>query len=236
MNIIEFAENDLLLIQDIVYTLWRHPRLVPLLHTPDLVLQKLRTGADLMTPGLARGPPFPSKAGKSSIVAIASIEKPSVPRVVGECDIDVASLRQVQGAKGRAVRGHHWEGDEIWAWSQGGKPGVEAPDAIDGWDLEAESEELNEGIDDLSLGDQDDDGGVLLNSQADEAPKVTTQNEFLEGEDAEEFKAPEKEMTTKGGAALRCLASEAYSRTYNRDRRSVLGCLLIWLPTSTRKP
>lgn len=236
MNIMEFAGNDLLLIIEIVYTLWRHPRLVPLLHTPGLVLQKLRTGADLMTPGLARGPPFPSKARKGSIVAIASIEKPSVPRVVGECDIDVASLRQVQGAKGRAVRGHHWEGDEIWAWSQGGKPGGEAPDTIDGWDLDTESEELNEGIDDLSMGDQDDNGGVLLDSQADEAPKGTSQNEFLEGEDAEELKTPVKEMTTKGGAALRYLASEAYSRICSRDRRSFLGCLLIWLPTATRKP
>lgn len=221
-----------LLIPETVYTLWRHPGLVPLLHTPELVLQKLRTGADLMTPGLARGPPFPSKARKNSIVAIASIEKPSVPRVVGECDIDVASLRQVQGAKGRAVRGHHWEGDEIWAWSQGGKPGGEAPHTIDGWDLEAESEELNERVNDLSMGEQDDDGGVLLDPQADLAPKGTSRNEFLEGEDAEEAKAPEKEMTTKGAENLRCLASEAYSRKY-RDRRSVLGCLLIWLPTST---
>lgn len=235
MNISGLAVNNLLLILEIVYTLWRHPRLVPLLHTPDLVLQKLRTGADLMTPGLARGPPFPSKARENSIVAIASIEKPSVPRVVGECDINVASLRQVQGAKGRAVRGHHWEGDEIWAWSQGGKPGGEAPDMIDGWDLELESKELNEGNDNISIGDQDDDGGVLLDSQADEAPKDTSRNEHLEGEDAEEFKAPEKEMTTKGGAASRCLTSEAYSRMY-RDRRSVLGCLLIWLPTSTHKP
>lgn len=234
MNISGLAGINLLLILGIVYTLWRHPRLVPLLHTPDLVLQKLRTGADLMTPGLARGPPFPSKARKNSIVAIASIEKPSVPRVVGECDINVASLRQVQGAKGRAVRGHHWEGDEIWAWSQGGKPGGEAPDMIDGWDLELESKELNEGIDNISIGDQDDDGGVLLDSQADEAPKDPSRDKLLEGEDADEFKAPEKEMTTKGGAALRCLTSEAYSRMY-RDRRSVLGCLLIWLPTSTHK-
>lgn len=226
--------SNLLLIWEIVYTLWKHPRLIPLLHTPDLVLQKLRTGADLMTPGLARGPPFPSKARKNSIVAIASIEKPSVPRVVGECDINVSSLRQVQGAKGRAVRGHHWEGDEIWAWSQGGKPGGEAPDTIDGWDLEAESQELNEVIDDLSIGDQDDEGGVLLDSQVNEPPKGTSRNEFLDGgaASAEELKeAPEKEMTAKGVATLRCLASEAYSRIY-RDRRSVLGCLLVWLPTS----
>ncbi|EDN03837.1 hypothetical protein I7I51_05286 [Histoplasma capsulatum] len=45
-----------------VYTLWRHPRLVPLLHTPNLVMDKLYGGADLMTPGLANGPPFPARA------------------------------------------------------------------------------------------------------------------------------------------------------------------------------
>lgn len=28
-----------------VYTLWKHPRIVPLLHTPDVVLQKLRGGS-----------------------------------------------------------------------------------------------------------------------------------------------------------------------------------------------
>lgn len=188
-------------IELLVYTLWRHPQLVPLLHTQDFVLQKLRTGADLMTPGLANGPPFPAKATKNAIVAIASIEKPSVPRVVGECDIDVASLGQVQGAKGHAVRGHHWDGDEIWAWSQGGNPGVSPPDEIEGWDLDGNVGKLSKEVDDLLLDDQEDDGGVLLDSTANERLKMNVPNKYVEGEDAlpyEEVATEEKEMTTKG--------------------------------------
>lgn len=48
----------------IVYTLWHNPGIVPLLFTPSFVVEKLQGGADLMTPGLQRGPPFPKMATK----------------------------------------------------------------------------------------------------------------------------------------------------------------------------
>ena len=101
----------------LVYTLWKHPRLVPLLHTVGFVVDKLCNGSPLMTPGLAGGPPFPKEATKNAVAAVASIENPSVPKVVGICEIDIGSLSQVQGAKGHALRSEHWEGDELWAWS-----------------------------------------------------------------------------------------------------------------------
>lgn len=104
-----------------------------------------------MTPGLARGPPFPSGAIINSIVAIASLERPSVPRVVGVCEIDVSSLQQVQGAKGHAVRGYHWDGDEIWGWSQSGKSGSDAPEVIEGWDTSDGPNNLPDRLEDLSL-------------------------------------------------------------------------------------
>jgi translation initiation factor 2D len=100
-----------------VYTLWENPDLVPLLHTPGIVVQKLKTGADLMTPGLWGGPPWPHGAKKNAIVAVASTERPSVPVWLGVCEIDVSALGNVQGVKGKAVDGIHWAGDEIWSWT-----------------------------------------------------------------------------------------------------------------------
>ena len=187
-----------------VYTLWRHPQIVPLLHTQDFVLQKLRTGAPLMTPGLARGPPFPVTASKGAIVAVAGLEKPSVPLVVGICEIDVASLQQVQGTKGHAVRGEHWDGDELWAWSPVGKPGGTAPENVVGWDLDDTDVKLQKEMEHMIVHDQEDDeeeGGVSLNAGFDNGVKAESHDGAVEGEDAkpyEEVGIEEKELSTKG--------------------------------------
>ena len=176
---------------------------MPLLHTPDFVLQKLRTGSPLMTPGLQRGPPFPALAIKNAVVAVASLEKPSVPMVVGICEIEVASLQQVQGAKGHAVRGEHWDGDEIWAWSSSGKPGGIAPESIEGWDVKVEEAKISGGLEDLHIGEQNsdlEDGGVPLGPKSGN-PDSKNHNAYVEGEDGrpfEEVDKVEKEYTTKG--------------------------------------
>lgn len=182
-----------------VYTLWQHPHLVPLLHTPDFVVDKMQTGSPLMTPGLAFGPPFPAKATKGAVVAVASVEHPSVPRVVGICEIDVSSLQKVQGSKGHAVRSEHWEGDEIWAWSTSGKPGNPAPASLKGWEI-SEEEMLQKQAADLDISDDEDDpdeGGVQLA----EVTPVNKRNNHVEGEDAEPFERvdmeEEKELSIK---------------------------------------
>ncbi len=167
-------------------------------------MKKLRTGAPLMTPGLARGPPFPAKATKDSIVAIASLDKPSVPMVVGTCEIDVASLQQVQGAKGHAVRGEHWDGDEIWAWSPSGRPGGSSPEHLEGWDVNDIDPSLKEGVEHLTVEDDDDDaeeGGVSLGQEPEQQTRLEPRNEFVEGVDARSHVAmeeEEKELSTKG--------------------------------------
>ena len=171
-----------------VYSLWQNPRLVPLLHTPGFVMGKLVGGADLMTPGLANGPPFPAGATEGAVVAVASLEKPSVPTFVGVCEINVSALEKVQGAKGHAVRGIQWEGDELWGWSADGRPGQKSPDELDGW-LEG-TEGVEEGLEGLGIEDNADvvaieegeDGGVSLNRDDDE----------------QEAEVEEKEPTTKG--------------------------------------
>ncbi|KAK4505275.1 hypothetical protein PRZ48_003238 [Zasmidium cellare] len=147
-----------------VYTLWRNPDIVPLLHTPEIVVKKLQGGADLMTPGLAGGPPFPPKAKKGAVVAVASTDKPAVPVVVGVCEIDVSALDRVQGARGHAVENMHWAGDELWGYSTNSKPGQQPPEEIEGWAKVLEERGLAEKVQDLTLEDQDEAGGVSLGS------------------------------------------------------------------------
>ena len=159
-----------------------------------------------MIPGLARGPPFPSKTTKGAVVAIASLEKPSIPMVVGVCEIDVSKLREVQGAKGHAVRGEHWDGDEIWAWSSSGKPGASAPDEIIGWDIENGHADIREGVGHLAVDDHEEDaeeGGVPLEKEVEDTHRIEPRNEHVEGENPqpyEEAAEHEKGLTTKGMA------------------------------------
>ncbi|OCK84586.1 hypothetical protein K432DRAFT_112190 [Lepidopterella palustris CBS 459.81] len=187
-----------------VYTLWHNAGILPLLYTPLAVVKKIQGGADLMTPGLQRGPPFPEKAKKGAIVAIASLEAPTIPMAVGTCEIDVSALDQVQGQKGHAVETFHWAGDEIWAWSSSGKPGGDPPDYLTGWDdeqedadndLAARAEQLN-----LDSADQED-GGVSLDQISAERSQ-TEHAQGLEGETAPsnmDFldEVEDRELTTK---------------------------------------
>ena len=124
----------------VVYTLWKNPKLLPLLHTHPPVMEKLYTGADLMTPGLI-GPPFPAQAVKGRLVAIASSERPSVAFAVGVAEMDISRLEKVVGEKGKAVRVLHWFGDEL-----GGGAG-EVPEKVEGvFDEDGEEGTENGGV------------------------------------------------------------------------------------------
>lgn len=192
-----------------------------------------------MTPGLQRGPPFPSKATKNAVVAIASLEKPSVPMVVGICEIDVASLTQVQGAKGHAVRGEHWDGDEIWAWSSAGKAGGSAPERIEGWSIDEGDVDLQQGVEHLSVQDPDDDteeGGVPLEVGVEEGSNAEARNDFVEGEDLkpyEEISKDDRTLSTKGTVLFLTLELQADDC---RNRRHLLERFLIRSPTPSQHP
>ena len=155
-----------------------------------------------MTPGLA-GPPFPDKAKKGSLAAVASLEEPSVPIAVGTCVIDVASLKTTQGVKGPAVETFHWAGDDLWDWSTSGRPGVAAPAEIPAWLADQESH-LAEATADINLKDDDEEeeedagGGVALEKEAPPAPR----NEHVEGEDAV------REVVDPGGGASEMTTQE----------------------------
>ena len=162
-----------------------------------------------MTPGLA-GPPFPPKATKGSTVAIASLSKPSVPVVVGICEIDVSSLQIVQGAKGHAVRGVHFVGDELWSWSTSGSNGRPPPDGILGWDDNLQDQHnAADTMKEPGLEDNDnDEGGVALGQHApDQRP-----NDFLQGEDpplSTKIETEEKSLAVKGGISVNLLRSNS---------------------------
>ena len=141
-----------------VYTLWKNPDMVAMLHTPEIVVKKLQGGADLMTPGLAGGPPFPSRAKKGAVVAIASTSKPSVPVAVGVCNVDVSALGAVQGARGCAVESMHWYGDDLWSYSPNERPGRQAPEDIEGWARVVNGDEFAEQAGDMTLEDDEEEG------------------------------------------------------------------------------
>jgi len=181
-----------------VYTLWKNPGLVPLLHTIPNVIEKMQGGADLMTPGLAFGPPFPANARKGAVVAVASTTKPSVPSVVGTCEIDISGLQAVQGAKGHAVENMHWVGDEAWAWSPLGKPGVSPPDSIQGWMKESgDTHDVEQKIEQFALNpDGEQTGGVSLQQQ-DQSPAREMEGEITTKEEEPNDQEVEKEFTIK---------------------------------------
>ena len=182
-----------------VYTLWRNPGIVPLLHTTLAVVEKLQSGADLMTPGLQMGPPFPKHATKDAIVAVASIEAPTVPMAVGTCEINVSALGRVQGAKGQAVRSFHWAGDELWAWSPIGRPGTDPPTAIGGWGADEEDVELVSRAEALDMAaGEEDDGGVLVDAPP--SRKADAEGARATGAPSTELaeQVEDKELSTKG--------------------------------------
>ncbi|KZF20737.1 RNA binding protein-like protein Ligatin/Tma64 [Xylona heveae TC161] len=190
-----------------VYTLWRNPNIVPLLHTPSFVLEKLQGGADLMTPGLTRGPPFPTNATKGAVVAIASHENPTVPLAVGVCEIDVSSLQKARGEKGKAVHPVQWEGDEIWAWNPDGKAGRAAPNSLDGWAVTgADDSDLEEELGELSISDEEEGAGthgqgVSLGGEQESAeergPAGEEESAMQDEKPFDEVEVEDKELTTR---------------------------------------
>jgi translation initiation factor 2D len=176
------------------YTLWQNPGLVPLLHTPDVVVAKLQSGADLMTPGLFGGPPWPEKAKQGAVVAVAGLEKDSIPVWVGVCKIDISAMGKVQGMKGVAVEGLHWLGDEIYNWSQNNAGGRPTPEYVKGWlgldfELNADPDELIDD-DETNL----EDGGVSLSAAPRNDTAAGSQENKADTGEAEDYKPSTAEV------------------------------------------
>ncbi|KAK8087530.1 hypothetical protein PG997_002491 [Apiospora hydei] len=186
-----------------VYTLWQNPNIVPLLHTPDFVVeQKLSHGSDLMIPGLvkSRGATWDARAKKGAVVAVAGLRRDTVPMWVGTCDVDVSRLgNDLRGQKGVAIKGLHWAGDEVWSWRPLGSGGREAPDALEGW--QGLMEDMTSAVKDMKLDDDeeeeegDEGGGVALSSNSNSEKEPQQSSRGRNSDLAEEVDVPEP--TTK---------------------------------------
>ncbi|KAI0470043.1 hypothetical protein GGR56DRAFT_150539 [Xylariaceae sp. FL0804] len=156
-----------------VYALWMNPDLVPLLHTPDFVVEeKLKNGSDLMIPGLfkPRETSWDARAKTGSVAAVAGIQKDTVPLWVGTCEVDICRLgSDVRVQKGVAVKALHWAGDELWAWRSIGSGGDEPPDGLD-WPGLTGSLAADIGNVALATDDPETGGGaVLAEAEVDDA-------------------------------------------------------------------
>lgn len=130
-----------------------------------------------MIPGLI-GPPFPTGATKGRLVAIASSESPTVPLVVGVCEINVSGLTRVVGEKGKAVRVVHWVGDEIFNY---GGTGGKIPENLEWRDEVSEAAKELRGV---SLESKPEEGKGK--GRGEESTEVDTGREAI------------RELTTKG--------------------------------------
>lgn len=180
-----------------VYTLWQNPDIIPLLHTPDFVAEeKLRQGADLMIPGLvkAKGTQWDRRATKGSIVAVAGMIRDTVPLWVGSCEVDVSQLGDdYRAQKGVAVKGLHWEGDEMWNWATvAGAGGRAGPTSLDGWRGLAAG--VVNGMANMTMGVADEnpeeDGGVALQGHAEQIDDLPQLEDGPKDEEEEEARIP----------------------------------------------
>ncbi|KAL4731765.1 hypothetical protein ACLX1H_000749 [Fusarium chlamydosporum] len=165
-----------------VYTLWRNPNLLPLIHTPDFVVEeKLKQGADLMVPGLvkARGSAWDKRATTGAVVAVAGLQNDTVPVWVGTCQIDVRSLPDdLRGQKGAAIKALHWAGDECWNWKSLGTGGIEPPSALEGWN--GLGVELASQLGKVSLEDESQAAESSSNAQLEESHETDEVDEDQE--------------------------------------------------------
>merc|ERR1719348_2821689 len=102
-----------------VYTLWRHPSLLPTLTTWPPVLARLTRGADLMLPGVIvdseRGIKAycEGKLEKGDLVAV-NLQSNKAPVAVGTAWLSSEDM-YMAAKKGKCVSVVHFYGDQLWA-------------------------------------------------------------------------------------------------------------------------
>ncbi|KAF6006377.1 hypothetical protein HII12_005122 [Brettanomyces bruxellensis] len=111
-----FETRDSKRLRPTLYTLWKSPYLLPIVHTPADVVKRLINGADLMIPGCI--PPFDSELVEGALVSISAIESPKVIVAIGYCEVNLAGLTNVSTLSGRGVKIIHCYNDELFRIEQ----------------------------------------------------------------------------------------------------------------------
>ncbi|KAF9502136.1 hypothetical protein BDN71DRAFT_1459374 [Pleurotus eryngii] len=103
-----------------VYTMWKHPGLLPWVSTPAAVIPKLIGGADLMIPGVVQWSPDIAEGQLVAIVQCTPDEpKRGYPLAVGYMSVSGETLQQ--DGKGKAVYVKHTWKDTLWDMGHGGE-------------------------------------------------------------------------------------------------------------------
>ncbi|KAH3670648.1 hypothetical protein OGAPHI_001163 [Ogataea philodendri] len=108
-----------------LFTLWKYPRIVPMVTTHQYVIERLVGGSNLMLPGTL--PPFSPGTKKGAVVAVDDYKHPNVAVAVGFCEMDLENVTDVVGSQGVAVELVHVYED----WLCGMVKGAKLPDKVD---------------------------------------------------------------------------------------------------------
>ncbi|CAG8435827.1 6879_t:CDS:10 [Diversispora eburnea] len=97
-----------------VYTLWKHPNMLPKIPTFTAVISKLIGGANFMIPGIAFPPEGLPDVKEGELVSIV-IRGYNIPLAVGIMSVPTNTLERGSTRKGIAVTILHISQDQLWA-------------------------------------------------------------------------------------------------------------------------
>ncbi|RHZ59364.1 hypothetical protein Glove_364g27 [Diversispora epigaea] len=96
-----------------VYTLWKHPNMLPKIPTFTAVISKLISGANFMIPGIAFPPEGLPDVKEGELVSIV-IRGYNIPLAVGIMNVPTNTLERGSTRKGIAVTILHISQDHLW--------------------------------------------------------------------------------------------------------------------------
>ncbi|KAG8698333.1 hypothetical protein FRC08_005992 [Ceratobasidium sp. 394] len=156
-----------------VYTLWKHPTLLPTISTPASVIPILVGGADLMIPGVVPSSILPTLS-EGQLVAITQHQN-TTPLVVGSMALAGADLKDDTDQKGKAVVTLHAMGDTLWALGSKREPPEEN---VEGQAQEGEVVRIAEGVEKLEVGEVRDPTPPVDEAPVEQARLPTPQGRF----------------------------------------------------------